>query len=127
MPFSKRWQVALCAALVLAYTVIHKQPLYAGDPEIEVRRPRRQLEGSTGDDADDILSRLHELDDKQTEHLCPEELDMFTMVDGALSFKVVNCFLGIIVFQVPTSCEALICCGRRSGVEPTLLYFALLR
>ena len=52
----------------------------------------------SNDDFDD--DEVLELDDKQRRRICPEELGMFTMVDGAVSFKVVNCFLGIVVFQV---------------------------
>ena len=51
-----------------------------------------------GDDFDD--AQILALDDKQRAKLCPEDLGMFNMVDGAVSFKVVNCFLGIIIFQV---------------------------
>ena len=78
--------------LVIVIFVVH----YLKSSDDFTASAHRALQNNDDFDDDEVL----ELDDKQRRRICPEELGMFTMVDGAVSFKVVNCFLGIIVFQV---------------------------
>jgi Ca2+-binding EF-hand superfamily protein len=59
---------------------------------IDYRTEERQLGSKIDDDV--ILSK------------CPDDPGMFTMVDAAVSFKVVSCFLGIVVFQL--TCEHIL-------------------